>query len=99
MSTRPFEKLSDEQIAEKLAVRDGWNFSGGQIHKVYEFESYATGLSFASAVGFIADAMDHHPDLIITWRKVEVRLSTHDVSGVSELDLQLADNIDRFIRK
>lgn len=87
-------KLSDEQIAGGLSGLPGWSYQNGQITKAYDFESYATGLAFASTVGFMADKLDHHPDLFIGYRKVRVSLNTHDVDGISELDFELAGRIE-----
>jgi len=85
--------LSETQIADGLTGLPGWSFDGKQIVKEFAFDSYASGVMFASAVGQLADRMDHHPDLFIGYRKVKVGLNTHDVNGVSELDFELAARI------
>lgn len=62
----------------------------GQLTKTYAFASYAHGLAFASAVGMAAERLDHHPELTIGYRRVTVSVNTHDVSGISWLDFELA---------
>jgi len=87
-------KLSDEEIAAALTELNGWSIEDGMLARSFAFGAYKDGLVFASAVGYLADAMDHHPDLFIGYRKATVRLSTHDVGGISPLDFALARQID-----
>ena len=88
------KKLSPDEVASALAGLKGWRSSGSEIEKLYEFPAYKDGLVFACAVGYIADGMDHHPDLTVGYRKVKVVLSTHDAGGITELDVRLAKRIE-----
>ncbi|NJL94244.1 MAG: 4a-hydroxytetrahydrobiopterin dehydratase [Anaerolineae bacterium] len=87
-------KLTEEHIQTHLKQLDGWTREGDQIVKTYVLSSYAEGLAFASTIGYMADALNHHPDLLITWKRVTVTLSTHDVGGLSEKDFDLAQRIE-----
>ena len=69
----------------------------GRITKTYEFKTYAHGLLFASACGQLAEKRDHHPDLLMTWRKVKVSLSTHTAQGITEKDISLAREYDALV--
>ena len=60
------------------------------IEKEFRFDSYLKGLEFAYDVGKIAEAQDHHPDILIRWRRVKLSLSTHSVKGLSENDFIMA---------
>ena len=60
----------------------------------YDFTSYWAGIEFVVAVAHEAEAMNHHPDLHIGWRKVEATLSTHSAGGITELDLSLAQRMN-----
>ncbi len=93
MSELAYRKLSDEEIEQGLAQLQGWSRHGDAIHRLVEFASYKDGVVFACAVAHLADAMDHHPDLTIGYRKVEIVLSTHSVAGLSPYDLELAKRI------
>jgi 4a-hydroxytetrahydrobiopterin dehydratase len=62
----------------------------GQIVKTYEFGSYLAGIDFAVELANEAETRDHHPDLLVTWRKVKVSLSTHSEGGITEKDTSLA---------
>lgn len=87
-------RLTDAELASPLAALSGWRREGDQIVRTYEFETYAHGALFVAAVAGIADRMDHHPDLILTYRRVEMRTSTHDAGGLTALDLALAEKAE-----
>jgi 4a-hydroxytetrahydrobiopterin dehydratase len=90
-----YERLSDEQIAERLARVPGWTIEDGALTRLYEFPSYAAGVVFACAVGYLADSLDHHPDLTIGYQRVRVSLKTHDAGGgLTSYDFELARRID-----
>lgn len=86
--------LSDAEISESLKGLSGWTVSDGKLEKTYAFDAYPKGPEFASKVGRIAEDMDHHPDILITWRKVTISVNTHDVGGISPFDFELARRID-----
>ena len=77
--------------AERLVrVLPGWILSGGSIEKEFHFKSYLDGVDFAYSVGKIAEEQDHHPDILIKWRRVKLTLPTHSVKGLSENDFIVA---------
>jgi 4a-hydroxytetrahydrobiopterin dehydratase len=86
------EILSDEAIAERLT--DGWTHEGDEIVRVYEFDDYLTGAAFVQRVAEAADEAFHHPETILRFREVEVRLTNHEAGGITELDFELADTFD-----
>ena len=83
-------KLSDEELDQAIATLPGWSSENGQITKTYEFGTYLDGVDFAVALANEAEDVDHHPDILITWRKVKVSLSTHSEGGITEKDTALA---------
>jgi 4a-hydroxytetrahydrobiopterin dehydratase len=87
-------RLSDAEVAGALAALDGWERSGDEIRKSFTRASFPDAVAFVVQVGFLAEAANHHPDIDIRWRKVELALSTHDSSGLTELDMKLAAEID-----
>jgi len=89
-------KLNDHQVAEEMAVFPGWCIENGQLTKTFEFGSYKDGVVFASAIGFVADKLDHHPDITITYRKVKIAVNTHSVDGISPYDFELARRIENL---
>ena len=87
-------KLSAEDIASNLAALADWRLEGEAITRDYRFGSYLAGIDFVVAVAHQAEAMNHHPDLQIGWRKVTVTLSTHSAGGITSLDFDLARRMD-----
>jgi 4a-hydroxytetrahydrobiopterin dehydratase len=88
------KKLTADRIRENLAQLQGWKRSGGEIRKAYPFASFAEGMAFANRVAALADALDHHPDMLIQYRQVTLTLTSHDAGGLTERDFRLARRID-----
>jgi 4a-hydroxytetrahydrobiopterin dehydratase len=89
-----YRKLSEAEIAAGLQEINGWEVENGQVCKQYGFDNYLDGIAFASAVGYVAEKLDHHPDITIGWRKVKVAVNTHSVDGISPYDFELARRIE-----
>ena len=87
--------LSEAEVESALAVLPGWSRSGDEIEKTFERASFADAIAFVVRIGFLAEAANHHPDLDIRWRTVAVALTTHDSGGLTELDLSMAESIDK----
>jgi len=85
--TPPMTKREAERLVRVLT---GWNLMDGSLEKEFHFKSYLDGLDFAYSVGKIAEEQDHHPDILIKWRRVRLTLSTHSVKGLSENDFIVA---------
>ncbi len=62
--------------------------------KRWTFDDFAGPLAFTNRVGALAEAQDHHPDIVLGWGRVELTLTSHDSGGVTERDLRLATAID-----
>ena len=84
--------LSDDEVDAQLP--DEWDREGDEIVRTYEFDDYLTGVSFASDLAEIADEEFHHPELVIGFRSVEVRLTSHEAGGITDDDIRLADLFD-----
>jgi 4a-hydroxytetrahydrobiopterin dehydratase len=86
------DRLSDEEIAEHLP--DNWEQGDDEIVRVYEFEDYLRGVNFAQMVGEIAEAQFHHPEIVIRYSGVEIRLTSHEEGGVTDKDIEMAELIE-----
>lgn len=86
--------LDDAQIEEKLAGLSGWRRSGEAIEKEFKREDFVGSVRFVDSLVKPAEAMNHHPDLAISWDTVTVTLSTHSEGGLTESDFELAAKID-----
>lgn len=90
------EPLKGEQIAEYFQVLTGWQVEEEkQLVKEYQSKDFAEALAFVNAIGEIAEAEGHHPDInLFSWNKVGITLSTHAIGGLSINDFILAAKID-----
>jgi len=89
-------RLSDLEIQRALGTLPGWTRRGDTLAKTFTFPRFADGITFVGAVATAADRMDHHPDIDIRYTKVTMSLSTHSAGGITELDLELAKQIEQL---
>ena len=88
------EALNDESIEGWLKGRNGWKLQEGRLVKRFDLGSFRDSVVFVNRVATLADEAGHHPDIDIRYDRVTVGLSTHDVGGITEKDLGLAEKID-----
>jgi 4a-hydroxytetrahydrobiopterin dehydratase len=94
------EKLAgaarDEALAELRAA--GWAEVDGRdaIQKTFQFKNFTRAFGWMTQVAIVAEKMNHHPEWSNVYKTVEVTLATHDVDGLSSLDLELARKMDRL---
>jgi 4a-hydroxytetrahydrobiopterin dehydratase len=86
--------LSDTEIEARLAALSGWERSGEAIAKCFERGDFVGSVEFVRSLVEPAEAMNHHPDLAISWATVTVTISTHSESGLTAADFELAAKID-----
>jgi 4a-hydroxytetrahydrobiopterin dehydratase len=84
--------LDDDEIERRLP--EGWRREDDEIVRVYAFDDYLDGVTFATRVGEVADEEFHHPELIVRYDEVEVRLTSHEAGGVTDSDIRLASLFD-----
>jgi 4a-hydroxytetrahydrobiopterin dehydratase len=87
-------KLSDADVQKRLASVKGWAVENGEITRTFELPSFPAALMFVSAVGYMAEAAGHHPDIVIKYRKVKLSLVTHDAGGLTDTDFALAEQVN-----
>lgn len=92
------QKLSAAARREALGRLEGWRDVEGRdaITKTYVFEDFNGAFGFMTRVALLAEKLDHHPEWSNVYKTVVVTLSTHDAGGVSELDVRLAQAMDRI---
>ena len=88
---------SEAEIAERLRDLPGWYFEDGWIRRVYKTDGWPTTLMLVNAIGYVAEAAYHHPDLSVTWARVGVKLKTHSAGGITDKDLALARQIESIV--
>ena len=90
------EKLTQEQLDEGLKELSDWTLNGEAIQRTFGFNDFAAAMSFVTRIADRAEAVQHHPDILVRYNKVTLTLSTHDVGGLSEKDLAFAAECDDF---
>jgi len=90
------ELLDDVTVRQWLQAHPSWDRAGEEITCSVECASFPAALALVQQVGEEAESRNHHPDIDIRWRTVRFTLSTHSAGGLTKLDLDLADEIDRL---
>ena len=91
--------LKGEELAafEKRVV--SWNvIEEHHITKTFKFPNFREALNFVNSVGELAEAQGHHPDIFLTWGKVDITTWTHKINGLTESDFILAAKIDKVYK-
>ena len=88
------QKLNEASVRGWLKGREGWKRKGDALTKQFEFSSFRDSIVFVNRLATIADQANHHPDIDVRYDKVRVSLTTHDAGGITESDLQVAEQID-----
>ncbi len=83
-------RLQSEQITARLSQIPGWTFTDGKLERAFSFADFRAAFGFMTRSAFWAEKYDHHPEWTNVYNRVTVRLSTHDVSGITEFDFALA---------
>jgi 4a-hydroxytetrahydrobiopterin dehydratase len=87
----------DAQVAEKLTALPGWYYEDGWLRRYYKTDGWPTTLMLVNAIGYVAEAAYHHPDLSVTWARVGVKLKTHSAGGITDKDFALAARIEEAV--
>ena len=85
------EVLNPKEVAADLP---GWTGGDDFITKVFRFDTFAAAFGFMSEIAVIAEAMNHHPEWVNVYNRVDVTLTTHDAGGVTEKDIALAQRME-----
>ena len=89
--------LEEDELLSALKKCPEWEIEKKYITRVFEFEEFMDGIDFVGTVGEIAEEAHHHPDMIIKQTKITLKLTTHDVGGVTDSDIELAQRIDNLV--
>ena len=91
-------KLTGDARNTALAKLAGWSEVAGRdaIAKKFVFKDFSQAFGFMTRAALAAEKMDHHPEWFNVYKTVDVTLSTHDAGGVTEVDIKLAETMDRL---
>ncbi len=88
-----------ELQAARAELAPDWSVGGDELSRTVEFPSFLAAVAFVDELAPIAEELDHHPDLYLSWRTVGISLSTHSAGGVTSCDLALARQLDPLIAR
>jgi 4a-hydroxytetrahydrobiopterin dehydratase len=88
--------LSDEEIEARLREREGWERRGDAIVKEARTADFVGSVELLKRITPVAEEMNHHPDVSISWNRVTLSLSTHSQGGITDSDFELAARIDEL---
>ena len=92
--------ISVEQAKERLGASSLWTITdsrGGLLTREFRFRDFREAFGFMTQVALLAEKLDHHPEWSNVYNKVNITLTTHDVGGISERDIKMAEVIDQLI--
>ncbi|HCV42152.1 MAG TPA: 4a-hydroxytetrahydrobiopterin dehydratase [Bacteroidetes bacterium] len=89
-------RLSEQELAVAIKPLNGWTVVNGKLHREFTFKSFVQAFGFMSSVALIAEGMNHHPDWSNVYNKVIIDLVTHDLGGISPLDVEFAAKVDKL---
>ena len=99
MADEKLRVYSETEVPAKLAEHGltGWSLEDGWLRRKYTTAGWPVTLMLVNAIGYLAEAAWHHPDLSVTWGKVWVKLKTHSAGGITDRDFALAKQIDAAV--
>jgi 4a-hydroxytetrahydrobiopterin dehydratase len=83
--------ISPESAREKLKTLPGWDLDGNSIRRQFTFADFTEAVAFVVRLGFAAEAADHHPDILINYKRVALTYSTHSAGGLTDKDFAGAE--------
>jgi len=87
-------KLPQEDIEARLEEFPEWALNGDALQRTYGFDDFVGAMAFVTRVAELAEEHQHHPDILIRYKKVTLTISTHDAGGLTEKDFALAGAMD-----
>jgi 4a-hydroxytetrahydrobiopterin dehydratase len=87
------ELLTEDEIAARLPGVPAWTRDGDSITCTVTRQDFRDAMLFTGAVAYLAEAANHHPDILIQWNRVTLTLSTHSAGGLTAADFALAGQV------
>ncbi len=88
--------LSTAEITQQLNQLSGWEVKDGKLHRQFQFANFAQAFGFMASMAVVSESMGHHPEWFNVYNKVNVDLTTHDASGITQKDLDWAAHANKF---
>ena len=94
--------MSEKQTLTRTEAQrqaPGWRYLLGRLHLSVKFDDFVQALAFVNAIGELAEAQQHHPELDIRYSRVHVAMSSHDAGGITDRDITLATAISKLLER
>ncbi len=88
--------LSDAEVQQALQQLAGWRKNGDAIERVFQFGSFLQAMEFVNHIAEAAEAVNHHPDILINYSRVTLTLTSHDSGGITQRDIRMAGRINEL---
>jgi len=89
----PLDPAARADLADR---HPDWTIDGETVTREFTFADFGEAMGFVTRVALAAEALDHHPDIDVRWNRVALKLSTHSIGALSDLDATLVTTIDGF---
>ncbi len=86
-----------EDLENEIKKLENWKKKDKKLEKNFKFRDFVEAFSFITKIALIAEKMDHHPDIKLSYNSVDIGLTTHDINGISSNDITLARKIDELL--
>ena len=91
------KKLTESEIKDKIELLQYWDYFDNALNTDFEFDNFKDCMSAMNRIAFECEALNHHPEWKNVYNKLEIRLTTHDAGGVTDLDFKLAKTINKIV--
>ena len=88
--------LSQAEIQQVLKQLPGWTQNGNSIERKFQFDNFVKAMEFVNQIAEAAEAVNHHPDILISYNRVTLSLVSHDSGGVTQRDVKMAGRINEL---
>jgi 4a-hydroxytetrahydrobiopterin dehydratase len=88
--------LSDTEVQQALQKLPGWKKNGNVIERNFQFTNFVQAMDFVNQIAEAAEAVNHHPDIHISYNKVTMALVSHDAGGITQRDIRMAGKINEL---
>jgi 4a-hydroxytetrahydrobiopterin dehydratase len=89
--------MAEQDARARLAEVPGWDLGDKTLVRKLSLPSFRDAVAFVVKLAFVAEAADHHPDILINYRRVTLTLWTHTEGGITEKDFALAQQINKLL--
>ena len=91
------KKLTTKEIEKRIQTLIDWEYVDNALYTDFEFDNFKDCMSAMNRIAFECEALNHHPEWTNVYNTLEIRLTTHDADGVTELDFKLAEAINKIV--